>query len=205
MQLTSPRSVEPVLCSFSLICSSPTRATAFAFENLVQGGVLDVGHVAWEVVDLDLGSYRHGSGAEGAVHLLVRLLNGFHRLAPDVALHPDVGWDVVHNLAALRDDGMDPDGVLLPEGLPLGVDAHEAEHRGVQRVYPLVGRPAGVGLQPDVADHLAHEAVVAASDAELTRNLRVRVAAYAQVDVGQRPEADELLLAAEELEQPLLP
>ena len=100
---------------------------------------------------------------------------------------------------------MDAYGVLVLEGLALGVYGHEAEHRGVEGVDALVGRAAGVRLLPYVVDHLAHEAVVAAADAQLLLYLAVRVAADADVDVLHVAEADELLLATEELELLLLP
>ena len=91
----------------------PDEADGVSLQHVVEGLVLDVRHVSWVVVDDALGAHRHSPSLEGAVHLPVRVLDGFHGLASDVALKADVAGDVVDYLSALGDDGVDADSVLV--------------------------------------------------------------------------------------------
>ena len=86
------------------------------------------------------------------------------------------------------------------------MDAHEGRHRGVQGVDPLMGRAARMGLPPFEADLLGGKAHAAAPQEEpALRRRRVGVDHHRHIDVVKGPEPDELLLAGEVADLPLLP
>ena len=52
--------------------------------------------------------------------------------------------DHVHLRAAVGENGMDTDGVLVAESLPDGIDSRERDLRGIERVDAHVRRSAGM-------------------------------------------------------------
>ena len=112
----------------------------------------------------------------------------------------------IHEVAAARDDRVDAHAVIVREGLAIGVDRHQADHRGVERVDAQVRRDAGVGGVAGVADQFADEAVVRPREGELRAGAVLRAAVHHDRDVHiiELAEAHQLALAAEELQLPLL-
>ena len=115
---------------------------------------------------------------------------------------PRLAGDHVHLRAAVGQDRMDADRVLVPEGLAERIDRHEPDLRGVERIDAHVRRAAGMGRPPDVADELADAAVVRQRHRR-PAVLRARrgVDHHRQVHVVEVAEAHQFGLAPEELER----
>ena len=103
----------------------------------------------------------------------------------------------------MRDDGVDADCVLVPEGLPDGVDGREPDVRRVERVDPAVGGAARVGRAAEVADRFDDAAVVGDADDRLpVLGACRRVDHHGQVHVVKVSQPQELGLAFQEFELP---
>ena len=91
--------------------------------------------------------------------------------------------------------------VLVAKRLADGIDAHQRDVRGVERVDARVRRGAGVRRLADEAHRLAEPAVVGARDCDrAVFGTRRRVDHHGEIDVVEVAQAQQLALAAEELE-----
>ena len=107
-------------------CSAPTSVAGDGAEALDQRRVAAHRHVAGQRLDLDLGAESERAGAQRAIDLAVGVRDGLEGLAAHERLQAHVGGDDVHLGAAVGDDRMDADGVLVAEGLADGVDGASA-------------------------------------------------------------------------------
>ena len=172
-------------------------------EVLRHPRVVEEREVARQRLDLDLRPEGERAGAQRTVHAAVGVEDGVHRLAAHVGLDPHLARDHVHLAAAVRDDGMHADGVVVLEGLAHGVDGHEPDVRRIERVDAEVGRAARMGGAADVA-HGLHDAAVVGGGHPGLLHLRLRggVDHHGQVHVVEVPPPQQLGLAAKELEFP---
>src|SRR5205807_9097978 len=109
--------------------------------------------------------------------------------------------DHVHLRAAVGDDRVHADRVLVAERLADGVDRRQADLRRVERVDPHVRRAAGVRGAPQVTHGLHDAAVVRARHAGLAvLRPRRHVDHHRHVDVVEVAEPEQLRLAAEEFQ-----
>src|SRR5436309_1688005 len=97
-------------------------------------------HVARERLDFDLRAEGQGTGPERAIDLAVGVEDGVHRPPAHVRLEPHLARDHVHLRAAVGDDRMDADRVLVAERLADRVDGHQDDLRRVARVHARVRR-----------------------------------------------------------------
>ena len=118
--------------------------------------VLLQGHVPRDGLYLDVSSHRHGSGSNRPVHLGIGVHQGFQRSTPNKRLHAHIGWHGANGFAALGDDGMNADTVLVSEGLTVEVDGGHGHHGGVQGVDAQMGSSAGMGGAANELDALGH-------------------------------------------------
>ena len=98
--------------------SLPTRASRFSVTSSFQGQMLIGKHVAGQIDDLHLSAHGVGAGFQGPIHLLGGVQDGGLIVAAAEGLDADIGGDYVDQVAALGDDGMDPDRVLYPGKFP---------------------------------------------------------------------------------------
>ena len=97
---------------------------------------------------------------------------------------------------------MDPDGVLVPEALPLYVHRVHGDEGGVHGVQTGLGLPGSVGGAALKADHLGDKAVAGAvGHAVFLRT--AGVVSHHDVHVVQRAQAQQLALAAAITQQAL--
>ena len=101
-------------------------------DGVLQLFALKGAHVAGQVDDLALGAQCHGAGLQGTVDLLGGFEDGFGVAAADIGLEADVVGNDIDQIAALGDDGMDTDGVLITEGLTVGVDGGQTQLCGLE-------------------------------------------------------------------------
>ena len=159
--------------------------------------------IARQGVDLDLGAEGQGTGPERPVDLLVGVAYALERATADVRLDPRFTGDHVHLRAAVRQDRVDADRVVVAEGLAQRIDPRERDLGRVERVDAHMGRAAGVRRAPDEARRLAEAAVVGARNTRRTvLGPRRGVDHHRQVDVVQVAQTQQLALAAEEFESP---
>ena len=142
-------SVEPLRWPDSVTWSAPRSATALALKARAMPVVVEERQVAGQRLDLHLGAERQRARAERAVHAHVGVQDRLDRLAAHVGLDAHLGGDHVHLAAAVGDDRVDADRVLVAERLAHGVDGREADLGGVERVDPQVRRAARVGRAAD--------------------------------------------------------
>src|SRR5207247_1433984 len=106
-----------------------------------------------------------------------------------------------HLAAAVGDDRVHADRVVVTEGLAYRVDRGQADLGGVERVDPEVRRPARVRGPADVAYGLDDAAVVRRGDARLPElRLGGRMDHHGHVHVVEVTEPQQLRLASQELE-----
>src|SRR5213593_660844 len=154
-------------------------------------------------LDLDPGAEGQRARFERAVDLRVGIADAFKGPAAHVRLEPRLARDDVHLGAAVGQDGVNADRVLVAEGFPQRVDRGERELRRVERVDAHVGRAAGVRRAPDEARRLSEPSVVGPGNTrEAVLGTRRGVDHHCQVDVVQVAEAQQLALSAQELEAP---
>ena len=175
-------------------------------HQFVELFALDQRQIAGQIDDLARGAHRVTAGAESTVDLFRGAHNGVGIAAAHIALEPDVRRDDVDDVSAFGDDRVDPDMILIPEGLALGVDRHQPQHRRVERVDAVIGRGAGVGRLALVVDELDGEAVAHRGRARPETGSRDGAVLHdADVDIIKLAEANEFLLSAEEPELSLFP
>ena len=100
------------------------------------------GHIAGQGADLDLGAEGHRTGHQAAVDLGGRCHDGFGAGPAHIGLEAHVGRHHVHQLAALGDDGVDADMIVVLERLAVGVDSLEAQRGRLEGVDPAAAPPA---------------------------------------------------------------
>ena len=101
---------------------------------------------------------------------------------------------------------MDPDGIVIPEGFPQGIDAHDPQHGGIQGVDALVRRIGGMGGLPHILDGLADESVAAGADGHhRSGGPFLGMDHHGHVDVIEFPFVDQFSFPVEEMELPFLP
>src|SRR5207249_9104185 len=93
-----------------------------------------------------------GAGTERAIDLACRLDVGLEVLAAYTCLRADARRNDVHDVAAMRDDRVDANRVLVPEGLAQVLDRAQRERGRVEGVDALLGGRAGVRSLTDEAD-----------------------------------------------------
>src|SRR6266849_1974424 len=148
------------------------------------------------------GPRRHHIGEMG-VDLRGGVADAFKGPAADVRLEPRLARDDVHLRAAVGQDGVNADRVLVAEGLPQRIDRGERKVRGVERVDAHVRCAACVRRAPDEARRLAEPSIIGPGNTrEAVLGARHGVDHHGQVDVVQVAEAQQLALSAQELEAP---
>ena len=115
-----------------------------SLEEAGHGPIAQEGHGSRQRLDLHLGAQGQGAGPERAIHFPARVHHAVRVLAPHVHLDARFGGDHVHLRAAVGENGMDTDGVLVAERLPDGIDSRERDLRGIERIDAHVRRPAGM-------------------------------------------------------------
>ena len=158
--------------------------------------------IAGQRVDLDGRAEGERPRAERAVDLGIGVDDGVEGAPADIGLEPRLAGDHVHLRAAVGQNRMNADRVLVPEGLAERIDRHEPDLRGVERIDAHVRRAAGMGRPPDVADELADAAVVRQRHRRAAvLRARRRVDHHRQVHVVEVAEPHQFGLAPEELER----
>src|SRR5881296_52485 len=155
-------------------------------------------------LDLDLGAEGQRAGSERAVDLRVGVADALERAASHVRLDARLARDDVHRRAAVGQDRVDADGVVVLEGLADRIDPGERDVGRVERVDAHVRRAACVRRAPNEARRLAEAPVVRARHARrAVLGTRRGVDHHRHVDVVQVSQAQQLALAPQELEPPL--
>ena len=127
--------------------------------DLVQLRTGAVGHVAAEVGQADRAAERHRGGLDAAVDHGAGPGDRLGRLGAHLQFELGAGGHHVHGRAAVGNDPVDPDAVLVVEGVALGVDHVQrlTRHRG--RVDPVPRTQSAVRRLPFENDLLHAEPV----------------------------------------------
>ena len=201
--LRSPMSVEPARWPSSTKSLGAPEGRPRSRGSNAPSSVAVEREIAGEGLDLHGGAQREGARPQRAVHLGVGVEDGGQGAPAHVGLDARLRRDHVHLRAARGEDRMHADGVLVPERLAEGVDGHEPDLGGVERVDAQVGRAAGMRGLADIARELAHAPVVRQRHAGLAvLRARGEVNHHREVHVVEVAEAEQLGLAAQELERP---
>ena len=145
-----------------------------AAEQGPEGAVVPLRQIAGDRVDLDFGAHRHRAGPEAAVDLQVGVDDRLQGAAAHKGFHRHLGRHNADRVAALGDDRVDADRVLVVKGLALAVDRVERDHRGGERVDAELRRAAGVAGAPEKTDLLDQRAVRRIRNERALRHLVVR-------------------------------
>ena len=148
--LTSPMSVQPPLWPVRFTCSAPDQGGRRRRRSRrLHGGVVQQREGTGHRLDLNRGAERESARAKGAVDLAAGVEDALRRLAAHVHLQTRLARDDVHLRAAMGEDRMHADGVVVAKRLPHGVDGGEGELGGVERVDPPMRGAAGMGGAAD--------------------------------------------------------
>ena len=100
-------------------------------HKLCQRLVGNDGEITGKFCDLTLRADGVSAGLQGPVDLPAGVQDRFYPRAAHVGLDPDVGGNDIDQVAALCDNGMDADMILVAEGFPLRVNGGQADFSGV--------------------------------------------------------------------------
>lgn len=162
--------------------------------HLDQGRIL----VVREVVECRLGgrpcAQRHRPGPCGAVHGIAGAAQGVQGAGPDHHVEFGAVRYCGGRVSPVRQYGVDAHRVLVAEGVPLGVDGADRQHRRLEGVHPVPGGRTGVAGPAGEGDPLHHRAVVAVPDAE-PGGLPRRVAEHRHVHIVEGTPGEQVGLA----------
>ncbi|OQA81585.1 MAG: hypothetical protein BWY31_03728 [Lentisphaerae bacterium ADurb.Bin242] len=108
-------------------------------------------HIAGKGGDGDIQAEGEGGAAHGTVELVGGVADGFRGLRPDLIFEFDFFRDDVDDRTAALDDAVNADGVLVAEGVALGVDGIQRDAGGGERVdsHPRAPRMGGPSPEDD--------------------------------------------------------
>ena len=88
-----------------------------------------------------------------------RVKDCFESLSPDVRLQPDIRRNHIDDITSFRDDGMDPDRILVLKRLSLGMNREDAQTCGIEGIDPFMGNGARMSRFSLVLDELGQKAI----------------------------------------------